>query len=161
MRKLADPAGPGAFRIRKMTAADLDAVMAIERVAHPHHWSVELMRRELGHDWSTIFLCEEPDGRGGMRLLGFVIFWLVHDELHVLNLATAPEHRRRGVGRTVLEAALERGRQHRCSLATLEVRRSNEPAIALYKAYGFRAVGIRPNYYVDEGEDAVVMILDL
>lgn len=161
MRKLADPPAHGPFRIRKMAPEDLDAVMAIESVAHPHHWSVELMRRELGHDWSTILLCEEPGERGELRLLGFLIFWLVHDELHVLNLATSPAHRRRGVGRTLLEAALERGRQHRCSLATLEVRRGNEPAIALYQAYGFRAVGIRPNYYVDEGEDAIVMVLDL
>jgi [ribosomal protein S18]-alanine N-acetyltransferase len=61
----------------------------------------------------------------------------------------------------VLKATLDRGRQHKCTVATLEVRRSNEPALGLYKSYGFRAVGIRPNYYVDEGEDAIVMVLDL
>ena len=161
MRKLTEPAMKGSFRLRKMEAPDLEAVMAIESVAHPHHWSTELMRRELGHDWSTILLCEELDAAGKARLLGFLIFWLVHDELHVLNLATSPTERRRGVGRTLLEAAIERGRQHRCTLATLEVRRSNDPAIALYKMYGFRAVGIRPNYYVDEGEDAIIMNADL
>src|SRR5262249_53844871 len=97
---------------------------------------------------------------GGTRLLGFLIFWLVHDELHILNVATHPSHRRRGVAWAVLEAALDRGRQNRCTLATLEVRRSNEAALSLYRAFGFRAVGIRPNYYVDEGEDAIVMVLD-
>ncbi len=160
MRKLTEPKAGGDYRLRKMVANDLDAVMAIESVAHPHHWSAELVRRELGHEWSTVLLCEEPDGRGGMKLLGFLILWLVHDELHILNLATAPEHRRRGVGRTLLEAALARGRQHRCVQATLEVRRSNDPAIGLYQAFGFRAVGIRPNYYVDEREDAIVMVFD-
>jgi ribosomal-protein-alanine N-acetyltransferase len=161
LRKLADDPRQEGFRLRKMGAADLDAVMAIETVAHPHHWSADLMRRELGHDWSTILLCEEQGEQGAVRLLGFLIFWLVHDELHILNLATAPAERRRGVGRTLLSEALVRARAHRCTLSTLEVRRSNEPAIALYKAYGFRAVGIRPNYYVDEREDAIVMVLDL
>jgi len=53
------------------------------------------------------------------------------------------------------------GRQKRCTLATLEVRRSNAAALELYRSFGFRPVGIRPNYYVDEGEDAIVMVLDL
>ncbi len=96
-----------------------------------------------------------------MELLGFAIFWVVHDELHILNVATAPAHRRRGVARAVMEASIEFARGKKCTLATLEVRRSNEGAIDLYKSFGFRAVGIRPNYYVDEGEDAIVMVLDL
>jgi ribosomal-protein-alanine N-acetyltransferase len=90
-----------------------------------------------------------------------VIFWLVHDELHILNVATSPEHRRRGVGRALMTAAVQRGRQQGCALATLEVRKTNQPAIELYRSLGFRSVGIRPNYYVEEGEDAVVMLLRL
>jgi ribosomal-protein-alanine N-acetyltransferase len=93
--------------------------------------------------------------------LGFSIFWVVHDELHILNVATALEHRRRGVGRAALEATLEHGRRHRCTLATLEVRKSNVAALELYKSLRFRPVGVRPNYYADEGEDAIVMVLDL
>ncbi len=149
------------FRIRRMRPEDLPAVLEIEKVAFRHPWSAELLRRELTHDWSTILLAEEPGPTGAMRLLGFSIFWLVHDELHILNVATAPEHRHRGVARAVLTATLEQARQLRCRLATLEVRRSNEPALGLYRSFGFRAVGIRPNYYVDEGEDAIVMVLDL
>ncbi len=150
-----------AFRIRRMRPEDLPAVVEIERVAFRHPWSAELLRRELTHDWSTIFLAEEPVSEDEMRLLGFSIFWLVHDEVHILNVATAPEHRHRGVARAVLAATLEHARQHRCVLATLEVRRSNEPALNLYRSVGFRPVGIRPNYYVDEREDAIVMVLDL
>ena len=78
----------------------------------------------------------------------------------MLNVATAPQHRRRGVARAVMEELLARGRHRRCSLATLEVRRSNEAAIGLYRSLGFRSVGVRPNYYVDEKEDALVMVLD-
>jgi len=86
-----------------MTTADLPRVMEIEQEAFRNPWSRDLLARELGHDWSTILVAEEPGSRG-MTLLGFVIFWVVHDELHVLNVATAPEHRRRGVARAVLQA---------------------------------------------------------
>ncbi|HZN92477.1 MAG TPA: ribosomal protein S18-alanine N-acetyltransferase [Myxococcales bacterium] len=144
-----------------MTPDDMPEVMEIERVAFTNPWSPELLRRELTHDWSTILLAEEEVAPGLRRLLGFAIFWVVHDEVHILNVATDPPQRRRGVARAVMNATLERGRQRRCTLATLEVRRSNEAALALYRDMGFRAVGVRPNYYVDEGEDAIVMILDL
>jgi [ribosomal protein S18]-alanine N-acetyltransferase len=159
VRKLQDDTPP--FHVRPMIAADLPRVLEIEQVAFKNPWSADLLRRELGHDWSTILVAEEPGPRGQMSLLGFVIFWVVHDELHVLNVATAPEHRGRGVGRVVLQAALDHGRRKRCTLATLEVRRSNGAALGLYRDFGFRPVGIRPNYYVDEGEDAIVMVLDL
>ena len=158
MRKLEETSS---VDIRPMTAADLPRVLEIEQVAFRNPWSAELLRRELGHDWSTILVAEEPGARGQVTLVGFVIFWIVHDELHVLNVATAPEHRNRGVARRVLEAALDTGRRKRCTLATLEVRRSNAAALGLYRDFGFRPVGIRPNYYVDEGEDAIVMVLDL
>jgi [ribosomal protein S18]-alanine N-acetyltransferase len=148
------------FLIRRMTREDLPAVMELEKASFRNPWSMELLRRELGHDWSIILLLEEPLPDGSRRLLGISIFWIVHDEVHVLNVATAPEHRRRGVGRALMEATLAEGRARKCCLATLEVRRSNEPAIQLYKAFGFRPVGVRPNYYVDEGEDAIVMVLD-
>jgi [ribosomal protein S18]-alanine N-acetyltransferase len=164
MRKLREPepvTTHGPFRIRQMTPDDLPAVLEIEKVAFRNPWSPDLLKRELTHDWSIILLAEEPDGQGGYRLLGFAIFWLVHDEVHVLNVAVDPAQRRRGVARAVMEACLDVGRKHRCALATLEVRRNNAAALDLYKAFGFRAVGIRPNYYVDEGEDAIVMVLDL
>jgi ribosomal-protein-alanine N-acetyltransferase len=148
------------FLIRQMTHEDMSAVIALEQAAFRNPWSPELLRRELDHDWSTVLLVEEPVLTGGRLLLGLAIFWIVQDEVHVLNVATSPEHRRRGVGRAVMDEVLARGRSRRCSLATLEVRRSNEAAIGLYKSLGFRSVGVRPNYYVDEKEDALVMVLD-
>jgi [ribosomal protein S18]-alanine N-acetyltransferase len=143
-----------------MTPADLQSVIDLQQAAFKHPWSPELLKRELTHEWSTILLVEEQTG-DRTDLLGFVIFWLVHDELHILNVATAPQARRRGVARAAMDATLERAKERKCALATLEVRRSNEAALALYKSLGFRPVGIRPNYYVDEREDAVVMVLDL
>jgi len=160
MREEGEPRIHHGFSIRKMTEEDLTAVMALEKAAFKNPWSPELLRRELEHEWSTILLVEEPQPEAAPLLLGLAIFWIVHDEVHVLNVATAPQHRRRGVARAVMDEVLERGKARRCSLATLEVRRSNEAALQLYRSLGFRPVGIRPNYYVDEGEDAVVMVLD-
>ena len=160
MRKLSPEPDSTRFEIRPMTADDLPQVLEIEKVAFRHPWSPELLKREMTHEWSTILLCEEPLPDGSRRLLGFSIFWIVHDEVHVLNVATDPAHRRRGVARAVMDETLARGRQRKCTLATLEVRRSNEAALNLYRGMGFRPVGVRPNYYVDEGEDAIVMVLD-
>jgi ribosomal-protein-alanine N-acetyltransferase len=143
-----------------MTAEDLPAVMELEKASFRTPWSFELLQRELSHEWSTLLLAEEPLPGGSRQLVGVAIFWVIHDELHVLNVATAPEYRRRGVARALMEASLAEGRARRCALATLEVRKGNEPAIGLYRSLGFRPVGVRPNYYVDEGEDAVVMVLD-
>lgn len=149
------------LNIRDMVMEDLDAVMELQRVSFKNPWSTELFKRELTHDWSTILLAEEPAGEGRQSLLAFLIFWIVHDEVHVLNVATQPHARNRGIARTLIEQALAKGRKAGCTLATLEVRRSNEAAIALYKSFNFRPVGVRPNYYADEGEDAIVMVLDL
>ncbi|WP_224362273.1 ribosomal protein S18-alanine N-acetyltransferase [Hyalangium versicolor] len=160
MREEAPREGKHPFVIRQMTHEDMPAVIALEKAAFRNPWSPELLRRELDHDWSTILLVEEPLPTGARNLLGLAIFWIVQDEVHVLNVAVAPEQRRRGVGRAVMDEVLARGRHRHCSLATLEVRRSNEAAIGLYKSLGFRSVGVRPNYYVDEKEDALVMVLD-
>src|SRR2546426_11517046 len=85
------------LEIRRMTAADLDEVMVIERAAFRHPWSPELFRRELEHDWSTILIALEPltsaSGRGTERIVGFLIYWLVHHEGHILNVAGGPGQR--------------------------------------------------------------------
>jgi ribosomal-protein-alanine N-acetyltransferase len=156
MRKLQAPE-PLALELRRMVEGDLDAVLALQQRCFVHPWSAELVRRELTHDWSTVLVADDADG----QLVGFLIYWLVHDEVHILNIATDPQVRRRGVARTLIGRAMKTGRERQCRLATLEVRRSNTAAIELYRAFGFRAVGVRPNYYVDEGEDAIVMVCDL
>jgi ribosomal-protein-alanine N-acetyltransferase len=157
--------GQAPFQYRRMRHADLPRVMEIERAAFAHPWSDDLLARELSHDWSTVLLATEARSRPGggeeEAILGFVIFWLVHDELHVLNVAVATEERRRGLARALMRQAEERAREHRARIATLEVRRSNAAAIELYRSMGYRQVGVRPNYYADEGEDAIVMERDL
>ncbi len=147
-------------RLRKMTLADLPAVMEIEHHAFSNPWSLEMVKKELSQDWSTVLLAEAWTS-AGWAVRAFAIFWLVHDEIHVLNVATHQQHRRLGLGRLVMDAVVAFGREHRCRLATLELRRSNAAALGLYQSIGFRTVGLRPRYYQDNHEDAVVMILDL
>lgn len=161
MRRLVEPPAGAAFRFRRMRAEDLERVMQIERDGFSHPWSRELLERELSHVWSTILVAEDPHERSAVGILGFVIFWIVHDEVHILNIATAVESRRRGVGRALMNEAADLGRRRGATLSTLEVRRTNTPAVDLYRSLGYRQVGIRPNYYADEGEDAIVMVLAL
>jgi ribosomal-protein-alanine N-acetyltransferase len=153
------------LEIRRMSPADLEEVMVIERAAFRHPWSPELFRRELEHDWSTILVAVEPltsaSGKGSERIVGFLIYWLVHDEVHILNVAVAPENRRNGIARMLMSETERRAHQASASLLTLEVRRSNQAALELYREFEYRAVGVRPNYYVDEGEDAIVMVKEL
>jgi len=148
------------LRFRRVGEADLARIMEIEAAGFLHPWSERMLRSELSHAWSVVLGAAE-EAPGPERLIGYVIYWLVHDEVHVLNVATAPEARRRGVGRALLEEALAHGRRKACRLVTLEVRRSNAPAQGLYRAMGFRQVGVRPGYYAEEREDAIVMTLDL
>ena len=156
MRRPAEPGTPApALVLRRASSADVDRVVEIEREGFHHPWSRELVERELGHAWSTLLLAEE--GTGG-PVVGYVVFWIVHDEVHVLNVATALSSRRRGIARVLMGAAEGEGRRRGARLSTLEVRRSNAPAIELYLSMGYREVGIRPNYYAEEREDALVML---
>jgi ribosomal-protein-alanine N-acetyltransferase len=147
-----------AFDLRPMRAEDIPRIVDIENEGFAHPWSADLLRRELHHDWSTSLVAVDP---ATGAVVGFIVFWTVHDEVHVLNVAVALEARRRGIARLLMEEASRRGRAAKARLATLEVRRSNEGALRLYRSMGYRQVGVRPNYYVDEGEDAIVMVLDL
>ena len=153
------------LEMRRMRPDDLEEVMVIERAAFKHPWSPELFRRELEHDWSTILIAVEPltsaSGKGTERIVAFLIYWLVHDEVHILNVAVAPEQRRKGIARMLMAETERRAYQAGAALMTLEVRRSNQAALDLYREFDYRAVGVRPNYYVDEGEDAIVMVKEL
>jgi len=148
---------PQDFALRPMRPDDLDAVVDVERRAHVAPWTPELLRQELEHAWATVLVCQAQDG----RVVGHVVFWLVQDEVHILNVAADPDFQRRGIGRRLVRAAEAAGLDKGAVLSTLEVRRSNAPAIALYQSQGYAQVGVRPRYYSDNGEDALVMTKSL
>lgn len=154
-----------------MVAADIDAVVEIENRSSPTPWAAQLFLEDLERDWAHIDLVRmirrSPDDRAGRgdglgdgQVVGFASYWLVHDELHLLNLAAHPEHRRRGIGTRLMRHLIAVARGRGCRYITLEVRRGNHAAQALYQGHGFEAMGMRARYYSD-GEDAIVMTLTL
>jgi ribosomal-protein-alanine N-acetyltransferase len=144
------------FRLNKLTESDLDRILEIEQLCFSHPWLRENFLIDL-HSKSSCCLAarvkEEP--------VGFIIGWFVMDELHILNLAVEPGHRRRGIGRKLLSALLTRARKRDCRWATLELRASNKTARELYRGFGFRPVAVRKGYYRRPKEDAVLMLMDL
>jgi ribosomal-protein-alanine N-acetyltransferase len=149
------PAAPVVERLDP--SEDLDAVLEIERASFANPWTREMFEHELGHaEVSHTFVIRTQE----MPVAGFCVFWVVFDEIHVNNLAVRPEARRMGLGRILLKAALAEAAALGGRRATLEVRRSNLAAIRLYEAFGFRATGVRPAYYSNPAEDALVLWLD-
>ena len=140
--------------IRFMRPSDLDRVCGIEEEIFPCPWSRTSFEAELAPDRCAFPWVAEKDG----SVVGYMISWLVEDELHVGNIAVAPALQGAGIGRALfghcLNAAFERG----MTRATLEVRVSNARAIALYEDHGFIPVALRKGYYSDTGEDALVML---
>lgn len=147
------------YEIVPMKESDLDDIMAIEKLAFRAPWSRQVFVEELERDWAHVDVLKQREKHA--HVLAFVNYWLVRDEVHVLNVATHPEQRRQGHAARLLEHVIAFAHREKCRYVTLEVRRSNTPAIRLYKKYGFRPVGIRPNYYVEDNEDAIVMLLEL
>ncbi len=93
--------------------------------------------------------------------VAFLLAWSVADELHLLDMATHPEHRRQGHSRALLTELVSLARSEHKRLVLLEVRRSNAAAIALYESAGFGTTGVRRGYYSDNGEDALEMRITL
>jgi ribosomal-protein-alanine N-acetyltransferase len=112
------------------------------------------LRDELARPWSRLWVAREH----GQGVIAFLLSWHVADELHVLDVATREDRRRRGLARALLQTAIAYGRSQRVRHILLEARRSNVGAIALYRSLGFFAISIRPRYYPDD-EDAVEMRL--
>jgi ribosomal-protein-alanine N-acetyltransferase len=137
-----------------MRSEDLDAVMEIERCSFPEPWTPGLFLHELKVPFSKTILARAANG--SHELLGYVCRWLVGDEVHILNLAVHPEHRQRGIGRMLVQLVLEEADAHGATLVTLEVRRENAAAGALYRTLGFTETGVRKNYY-GRGHDAIIM----
>jgi [ribosomal protein S18]-alanine N-acetyltransferase len=139
-----------------MRLDDIPAVHAIERRSFVVPWPDDAYRNEL----QTNRLATYVVARAGDEVIGFAGLWVMVDEAHITTFAVDPRWRRRGVGERLLLAMLDLAAERRAREATLEVRLSNMPARRLYEKYGFRPVGIRPRYYSDNGEDALIMTTD-
>jgi [ribosomal protein S18]-alanine N-acetyltransferase len=139
-----------AVEIRRLTYADLPQVVAIERRAFTSPWSLAMFVLELSKP-SGICLAATSE----QELVGYLVCSRYDTVWHVMNVAVDPDRRRRGIGTALIGALLERVGPE--AQVTLEVRRSNGGAQVLYERFGFRSAGVRPRYYADNGEDAVIM----
>lgn len=146
------------WAIVDMSPADLPAVLDIERTSFPNPWSAALFLQELRLPFSRIMIVR--DQRAAESVLGYLCRWFVADEIHILNVAVHPKHRRHGIGALLLHEALREARDLHTEAVTLEVRRGNTAARRLYAALHFEEVGVRRNYY-GSGEDALIMRLAL
>jgi ribosomal-protein-alanine N-acetyltransferase len=145
------------MKIDPATAADLDAIDELEQHSFKRPWPRSTFEAELHREWARLDIVRDDAG----RVIAFCNYWIVPPELHVLAIATHPDHRGRGAARELLAHVLASAAQGGCSMATLEVRAGNRPAIALYERAGFRTVHVRARYYQDDDEDALVMLRGL
>jgi ribosomal-protein-alanine N-acetyltransferase len=137
-----------------LTVADLDEVLDIERRSFPEPWSRGMFLHELKLPFSKSIMAR-ADGPPH-DLLGYVCWWLVGDEIQILNVAVRQEWRRHGIGRALVELVFSEVEAQHVSTVTLEVRRESTAAIALYRSFGFAESGMRRHYY-GRGADAVLM----
>ena len=142
---------------RPMSVSDVDQVVAIERLSFPLPWSKESFIREICEIDNSRLLVVTEDEEATADLMGYACWWEVVDECHITNFAVSPAYRRRGVADFLLENILEDAKARGLLRATLEVRLGNAAAIALYEKWGFTAAAMRPRYYPDNREDALVM----
>ncbi len=142
--------------VRRMAAGDAGAAFALaSSVAEAAQWPLGDYERAAGGDWdSWVAVVETPAARD---LVGFLVARRMADEMEILNLAIEPALRRRGVGRRLLEAALELGRARSAKRVFLEVRASNAAAIGFYERHGFARIARRPRYYTAPPEDGWVL----
>jgi ribosomal-protein-alanine N-acetyltransferase len=143
----------GASSIRRLAYGDLPQVISIERRSFPVPWSLAMFVLELSKPSGICLAATEGD-----ELLGYLVCSRYEQIWHLMNVAVAPQRRRAGVARDLIARLVEEGGGR--LPFTLEVRVSNRPAISMYERLGFRSSGVRPRYYQDNGEDALIMWLD-
>lgn len=139
-----------------MSKSDIADVLEIERASFPSPWSRSGFEDILTREYSRAYVIKGTYGER-FRVIGYICLWMFLDEMHILNLAIHSEFRRQGLGKKLIEYAVNLAQTRGIRWATLEVRQSNHPAITLYKKMGFKSVRLRPRYYIDNREDALVM----
>lgn len=142
--------------VEPMRKNDLDQVVAIERKSFPQPWTKCQFASEMDRRPSVCLVARRESD-----VLGHLIFWLLVPEIHILNIAVKPEMRQKGIGRLLMDYLFAYAQETGVDEIYLEVRPSNEAALALYERVGFVVTGRRPNYYPESKEDALLMTCSL
>ena len=141
------------YQVMPMKGMDIDEVLELEKMCFPVPWSRNAFLIEIEQNQCARYFIVRKNN----QLIGYGGMWLILDEAHITNIAVHPEHRRRGVGRLLMETLIEEAVRLNMQRMTLEVRVSNRAAISLYKSLGFEEGGIRKGYYSNDREDALIM----
>ena len=139
--------------IRQAEEKDIKPMAEMDILCFSAPWSEVSFEQEIKENPLAFYVVAEIDG----RMVGYAGLWGILDEGHITNVAVHPDFRRKGIGEALVSVLLEHTSGNGIQSHTLEVRASNEAAIALYSKYGFQPGGLRKNYYEDNGEDAVIM----
>jgi len=141
------------IRIVPMNADHLDELERLERICFSRPWSKRMLGEELENQCAAFLVAEDEEG----RVLGYAGLLVMLDEGYITNVAVFPEYRRMGIAAKIIEVYLNFAAANDLAFLTLEVRPSNEAALALYRRYGFEEVGRRKNYYELPKEDALIL----
>lgn len=144
--------GSLALDISKATAKDLEEILSIENVSFPNPYSLKLFQTELFLDIAHLLVAKN---RG--EVTGYIDFWHVGPEIHLVNIAVHPEWRRQGIAESLMTTMIRYGEENHVEEIYLDVRVSNKSAIGLYEKYGFKTSAVRKGYYKNNQEDALVM----
>lgn len=148
--------------IESANVADLEQILQLEEACFSAPWTRKMLEAELSGNQFAHFLIAKGSGLedGTTDIAGYLCFWVVFEELRIMNLAIKASVRRRGIARRLVTRTLEIGLEKGASRALLEVRASNDPALLLYEHMGFRRVSTRSRYYSHPLEDAVLMEME-
>ncbi len=141
-------------KVIKMTSEDVNGVFHIEELVHPkHHWSKNSFYNEVANNLASYY-CIKDDNN---NILAYIGSWQIIEEVHITTLAVHPNFRGLQLAQILLIQVLLNCYKKMVKYVTLEVRESNIPAITLYQKFLFESIGMRKNYYQDNGENAVIM----
>ncbi|MEP6935480.1 MAG: ribosomal protein S18-alanine N-acetyltransferase [Nitrospirota bacterium] len=153
----------GEWIIEPATVEALPNILQIEEACFSSPWTSKMLEAELsGNPFAHFLLAKQVPqvSDGSVSVIGYLCFWVVFEEVRLMNLAVVESMRRKGIARALVMQALEAGLAQSARCAVLELRASNHAAHALYRSQGFRDVATRPTYYTNPIEDALLMELD-
>jgi ribosomal-protein-alanine N-acetyltransferase len=154
---------PHDWTIGAANLESLSEILAVEEACFSAPWTRKMLEGELSGNPFAHFLVARPrrvEEASKQAILGYLCYWIVFEEVRLMNLAVIESMRHRGIARSLVSTALQTGVSQSAHRAVLEVRASNRAAQALYQGFGFSQTAVRPKYYTNPGEDAVLMELD-
>ncbi len=141
-------------KVVKMSTDDVNEVFHIEELIHPdHHWSKNSFYNELANNLALYYCVKDINS----KIIAYIGFWKIFEEAHITTLAVHPEYRSLQLAQILLIQVIDNCYKEMVKYITLEVRESNTAAISLYEKFLFESIGVRKNYYQDNGENALIM----